>query len=184
MANWYAEQLTNKNFLSPIGFIFTLEKAKKVSFLCQRVEIPTMTLGDLDIPTRGMVPIPTEGNIQFGDLEVEFIVDEDLLNYMELHNWMIGLGAPSGVSDRSTFKTANKKVRTKKDEYRYSDGTILVLNNNNLSNFDVVFKGLWPTTLSTIGFDVTGTDNDFLTATATFKYTLYEIRNTNSTTRR
>ena len=88
------------------------------------------------------------------------------------------------MSDRATFKTTNKKVRTKKDEYRYSDGTILVLNNNNLSNFDVVFKGLWPTSLSTIGFDVTGTDNDFLTATATFKYTLYEIRNTNTTTLR
>ena len=184
MANWYAEQLTNKNFLSPIGFLFTLEKAKKVSFLCQRVEIPTMTLGDLDIPTRGMVPIPTEGNIQFGDLEVEFIVDEDLLNYMELHNWMRGLGAPSSVSDRVSFKTENKVSRTKNTEYRYSDGTILVLNNNNLSNFDVVFKGLWPTSLSTIGFNVTDTDNEFLTATATFKYTLYEIRNTNSTTRR
>ena len=45
MANWYQDQLTNKNFLSPIGFVFLLEKARKTSFLCQKAEIPSMTLG-------------------------------------------------------------------------------------------------------------------------------------------
>jgi len=38
--------------------------------------------------------------------------------------------------------------------------------------------------LSTLSFDVTGGDNDYFTATATFRYTLYEVRNTNSLTRR
>jgi hypothetical protein len=182
MANWYNDQLTNRNFLSPIGFIFTLEKAKKVSFLCQRAEIPTITLGDVNIPTRGLVPIPVEGNIQYGEFTIEFIVDEDLTNYMEIHNWMRGLGAPQSVDDRVDFKSANRI--TKSQEYRYSDGTLQILNNNNLVNFDVVFKSLWPTSLSTLGFDVTGSDNEFFTASATFKYTLYEVRNKNSLTRR
>ena len=78
MANWYSDQLTNRNFLSPIGFLFTLDKARKVSFLCQRAEIPTITLGDVNIPTRGLVPIPIEGNITYGEFNVEFIVDEDI----------------------------------------------------------------------------------------------------------
>lgn len=182
MANWYNEQLTNRNFLSPIGFLFTLEKAKKVSFLCQRAEIPTITLGDVDIPTRGLVPIPIEGNIQYGEFNIEFIVDEDLTNYMEIHNWMRGLGAPQSIDDRIEFKSANRI--TKSQEYRYSDGTLQILNNNNLANFDVVFKSLWPTSLSTLAFDVTGSDNEFFSATATFKYTLYEVRNKNSQTRR
>jgi hypothetical protein len=182
MANWYGDQLTNRNFLSPIGFLFTLEKARKVSFLCQRAEIPTLSLANVDIPTRGMVPIPVEGNISYGDFTVEFIVDEDLTNYMEIHNWMRGLGAPQSIDDRVNFKTSNLTIG--KQEYRYSDATLQILNNNNNANFDVVFKGLWPTDLSTLSFDVTGSDNDFFTATATFKYTLYEIRNVNSSTRR
>ena len=37
MSNWYIEQLTNKNYLSPIGDNF-LDKASKVSFLCQKVD--------------------------------------------------------------------------------------------------------------------------------------------------
>ena len=94
MANWYNDQLTNKNYLSPIGFIFLLDKAKKASFLCQRAEIPTMTLGEVNIPTRGLVPIPVEGNMRYGDLTITFIVDEDLRNYMELHNWKRALSNP------------------------------------------------------------------------------------------
>lgn len=182
MTSWYDQQLTNRNFLSPIGFLFTLDKAKKTSFLCQRAEIPTITLGEVNIPTRGMVPIPVEGNITYGDFNIEFIVDEDLRNYMEIHNWMRALGTPQDIDERVDFKDANRSTKTQ--EYRYSDGTLSILNNNNISNFDVVFKSLWPTSLSTLGFDVTGSDQDFFTATATFRYTLYEVRNKNSQTRR
>ena len=182
MTNWYNEQLTNRNFLSPIGFLFTLEKAKKAAYLCQSASIPSLSLGNVDIPTRGLVPIPVEGNVQYGTFEMEFIVDEDLKNYMELHNWIRGLGTPQSITDRIDFK--NEYKRDDFSDYRYSDATLLVLNNNNLANFEVVFKNLWPTELSTLGFDVTGSDNDFFTATCTFKYTIYEIRNVNSTTRR
>ena len=91
MANWYQDQLTNRNFLSPIGFLFVLNKAKRVSFLCQKAMIPTLELGQVDIPTAGFVSLPREGNIQYGALSLEFIVDEDLRNYMELHNWMRAL---------------------------------------------------------------------------------------------
>ena len=49
--NWYQDQLTNKNFLSPIGFVFLLEKSRKVSFLCQKASIPELNLGDVIVPT-------------------------------------------------------------------------------------------------------------------------------------
>ncbi len=190
MANWYQDQLTNKNFLSPIGFVFLLEKAKKTSFLCQKAEIPSLTLGKVDIPTRGMVPIPIEGTVQYGELNIEFIVDEDLRNYMELHNWIRALGVPQGDDEATIFKNAHRNPSIPTDQYkgfndyRYSDATLQVLNNNNLVNFDVVFKNVFPVSLSTMPFDVTGTDNDFLTATASFEYVLYEVRDKNRQTLR
>ena len=182
MANWYTEQLTNKNFLSPIGFLFILDKARKVSFLCQKVDIPTISLGEVSIPTRGLVPIPVEGNMRYGELSVEFIVDENLENYMQIHNWMRGLGTPQELKERKLWKESNQDSPTQ--DPRFSDATLQVLNNNNVANFDVVFKDLFPVELTTLSFDVTGGDNEFLTASATFKYTLYEIRNVNSQTRR
>tara|TARA_B100001778_G_C18106326_1_gene414137 strand:- start:12 stop:560 length:549 start_codon:yes stop_codon:yes gene_type:complete len=182
MANWYQDQLTNRNFLSPIGFLFLLNKAKKVSFLCQSAEIPSFELGQVDIPTRGFVPLPREGNIRYGDLSIEFIVDEDLRNYMEIHNWMRALGTPQDTKERRDWQ--NKFADDPTEDVRFSDGTLQVLNNNNLANFDVVFKDLFPVGLSTIPFNSAEDDNDFLIATATFRYTLYEIRNVNTQTKR
>ena len=182
MANWYQDQLTNKNFLSPIGFVFVLDKARKVSFLCQKAEIPSLTLGSVNIPTRGMVPIPVEGNIEYGALNLEFKVDEDLRNYMELHNWIRALGTPQTMKERTDWNTKYQGLPS--EDPRTSDATLQVLNNNNIVNFDVVFKNLFPVNLSTISFDVTQNDNDFFTASATFQYMLYEVRNTNSQTKR
>ena len=142
MANWYQDQLTNKNFLSPIGFLFLLQRAKKTSFLCQKATIPNMSLCEVPIPTAGMVPIPIEGNMVYGDLEVEFIVDEDLRNYMEIHNWMRALGTPQNYGERNAWE--RKYQFHSSDDPRYSDATLQVLNNNNLANFDVLFKSVFP----------------------------------------
>jgi hypothetical protein len=89
---------------------------------------------------------------------------------------------PDNVGERQAFVRANQKTPTQ--DPKYSDGTLQVLNNNNIANFDVVFKNMFPTSLSTVNFDVTGDDNDFLTATANFKYLLYEVRDKNRLTRR
>ena len=182
MANWYKDQLTNKNFLSPIGFVFLLQRAQKTSFLCQKATIPNMSLGEVPIPTAGMVPIPIEGNMVYGDLEVEFIVDEDLRNYMEVHNWMRALVTPQNYGERTDWE--RKYQFHASDDPRYSDATLQVLNNNNLANFDVLFKSVFPVALGALPFDVTQSDNQYLTATATFKYMLFEVRNVSSQTRR
>ena len=182
MANWYEDQLTNRNFLSPIGFLFILDKARKVSFLCQKAEIPTVELGQVEIPTRGLVPIPVEGNMRYSEFSMEFIVDEDLRNYMQIHNWMRALGTPQEFKERRVW--LDKYADSPSEDPRFSDATLQVLNNNNIANFDVVFKDMFPVSLSSLPFDVTGGDNDYFTATATFRYTLYEIRNTNSQVRR
>ena len=182
MANWFQDQLTNRNFLSPIGYLFLLDKAKKVSFLCQQASIPSINLGDVLIPTAGLVPLPREGNIRYGDLTVEFIVDEDLRNYMEIHNWMRALGTPQDGQERDDWE--NKFRFDGSEDVRFSDGTLQVLNNNNLANFDIVFKDLFPVSLSTLSFDSSQGDNDFMIAEASFRYMLYEVRNTNTQTRR
>ena len=182
MANWYEDQLTNRNFLSPIGFLFILDKARKVSFLCQKAEIPTVELGQVEIPTRGLVPIPVEGNMRYSEFSMEFIVDEDLRNYMQIHNWMRALGTPQEFKERRVW--LNKYADSPSEDPRFSDATLQVLNNNNIANFDVVFKDMFPVSLSSLPFDVTGGDNDYFTSTAIFRYTLYEIRNTNTQTKR
>ena len=45
MANPLDKQIVNRNFLSPVGFKFTLSKYPKVDFFCNSARIPEITLG-------------------------------------------------------------------------------------------------------------------------------------------
>ena len=92
------------------------------------------------------------------------------------------MGTPQEFKERRVW--LNKYADSPSEDPRFSDATLQVLNNNNIANFDVVFKDMFPVSLSSLPFDVTGGDNDYFTATTTFRYTLYEIRNTNSQTKR
>ena len=80
--------ITNRNFLSPVGFKFALKRSPAVAFFCNEANIPSMDLGVAEQPTY-LKNIPTPGDkIQFGDLNLRFLVDEDLKNYMEIQNWI------------------------------------------------------------------------------------------------
>ena len=175
MANWYNDQLTNRNFLSPIGFLFVLDKAKKVSFLCQKADIPTMTLGEVNIPTRGLVPIPVEGNMRYSELTIDFLVDENLENYMEIHNWIYGIGYPKSVQQFKDFVDDRGDVDNMK---QFSDGTLAILNSNYNPTIYVRFTDMFPISLSALEFTASENDYTYFTATVTFKYLLYEIFDT------
>ena len=45
MARIYSNQIENRNFLSPIGFKFTLSKTPKVTFFSNSSRIPEISLG-------------------------------------------------------------------------------------------------------------------------------------------
>jgi hypothetical protein len=183
-ANWYQQQLKNNNYLSPIGFKFVIEKAPKTSYLCQTASIPEISVGEVEIPTP-LIPYPIEGNFKYGSLNFQFLVDENLENYLEIHNWMRALGVPYSFAERGEFEDAvRRQVDRTNDRNIVSDGTLLVQTNNFTSNFDIVFVDMFPTSLSTLDFDATIDDNNFLTANVTFAYTYYEIRLPNQSTRR
>lgn len=182
----YDKQIQNRNFLQPTGFKFTLERSPKVAFFCQSANIPGMTLGIAAQPSY-LRDIPTPGDkIEFEDLTLRFMVDEDLENYMELYTWIRGLGFPE--SRQEIFDLQSERKRKYQDKGRpardikgmdiYSDGTLMVLNSTQNLEFKVNFEGLFPYSLSTIQFDATDTEIEYFTADVTFKYTIFHITDT------
>ena len=170
-------QIENRNFLSPTGFKFTLTRTPKVAFFCNQANIPDLNLGVAIQPSYTKM-LPTPGDIiEFGDLNLRFLVDEDLENYMEIQNWMRGLGFPEKLGQFAELEQ-NGSVRgnyLKDRQNIYSDGTLQVLTSSQLPNFQVSFKDLFPYTLSTVTFDATDTDIQYFTADVSFKYTIYDI---------
>ena len=79
MASIYDNQIKNRNFLSPTGFKFILNRARKVSFLGNEANIPGLTLGVAEQPTYLGRDIPYPGDkVQFEVFNLRFLVDENL----------------------------------------------------------------------------------------------------------
>ena len=172
MATIFDKEIKNRNFLSPIGFKFTLSKEPKVSFFCTAAGIPEITLGTAVQPTYLKdIDIPGD-KITYQDFSLRFIVDENLENYMAIHNWLTGLGYPESTQDYKDLITENS---VKNAQNAYSDGSLHILNSNYRDVAVVKFFDLFPVSLSSLDFEATNTDVNYFTADATFKYTVYNI---------
>ena len=168
--------IDNRNFLSPTGFKFGLKRSPGVAFFCNQANIPSLDLGVAEQPSY-LKDIPLPGDkMQFGDLNLRFLVDEDLVNFMEIQNWMRGLGFPESLAEFNDLKNeAILGPMGKSTEDVYSDGTLQILSSNLVPKFQVVFNDLFPYSLSTVTFDATDTDIEYFTADVSFKYTIYQI---------
>ena len=169
-----SNQIGNRNFLAPVGFKFSLSKFPKVSFFSNTARIPDITLGtaiqstylkDIDIPGE---------KLTYGELNVRFLVDENLENYMKLHNWLTGLGFPESGQDFIDKTTNEDGIRDLKEQF--SDGSLHILNSNFKDIAVVKFKDLFPIYLTSLEFDATESDINFFTADVTFKYTIYDLK--------
>ena len=178
--NLFKRQIQNRNFLSPLGYKFVLNRAPKVAFFANSANIPGIELGTTEQPNY-LRKIPVPGDMmEFEDLTLRFMVDEDLENYMEVQNWMRGLGFPESLSEIYNLQNQKEFKKYYPDVFRsemniYSDGTLYVLTNTEVNNFKVKFQGLFPYSLTTIQFDSTPEDIRYVTAEVKFKYMMYNI---------
>ena len=162
---------TNKNFLSPLNFKFQIKKAPHVNFFIQKVNIPSIALPN-PVATNPFVNIPYPGeHLRYGDLEISFKVDEDLQNYLEIHNWLVSLGKPENFDQYKQIQNIDQVT----GNGIYSDIALYVLASTKMPNYEITFIDAFPTALSDISFNSVDNDVNFIQASATFKYTYYNI---------
>jgi hypothetical protein len=173
MACNFPNQITNRNFLSPVGFKFSLAKEPTVPFFCNSARIPEITLDVLQQPSY-LKDLDVPGDkLQYGDLILRFIVDENMENYMAIHNWLTGLGFPETTKQFKDLITDQNNTLDQKQQF--SDGSLYVLNSSYNTSAIVKFKDLFPISLSSLEFNSTQTDIQYFTSDVTFKYTIYNI---------
>ena len=196
--NANSRQPTKLDYASPTQFRFSIIKLPKVEYFATAANIPGITLGQANQPTPLKdIPIPGD-KLEYDNLNITFLVDENLENYREIHGWLTGLGFPkdneqfrnlqNAGSDRfpTTSNTGlNKelgKIRkaVQDDGGLYSDATLFVLTSKNNANLEVRFRDLYPVSLSGLDYNQQETDIQYLTANVTFAYRIYEFATVNA----
>ena len=179
------------DYASPIQFRFKMTKLPNVEFFIQSANIPAITLGETSIETPLKdIPIPGD-KVTYSSLDVSFLVDENLNNYKEIHDWITGIGFPQdhkqfqtlqGTSaDRfpgttsSTAATGTSIAQPLDEGGIYSDATLTVLNNKNIAKTEIRFQNVYPTSLGGLSYSITASDVDYLTVNASFSYMYYDI---------
>ena len=164
-------------FLSGVGFQLSLNKLPGVSYYCQSVTVPSLNLAVAEQPTMyRRLPEPGD-EVNYDDLSIRFLVDEDMKNYISIHNWLRYLGYPESEKDWTTFADGEKY-----EEKQYSDGSLFILNSNFQKKFEIYFKDLFPVSLGGLNLDATYTDTEYFAIDATFKYSMFDIKEVGETT--
>ena len=173
MACNFPNQINNRNFLSPVGFKFTLSKNPKIPFFCNSARIPEISLGSAIQPTY-LKDLDVPGDkLSYGDFSLRFLVDENMENYMAVHNWLTGLGFSETTQQFRDLTTNDDGVRDLKEQF--SDGSLHILNSNFRDVAIVKFRDLFPIYLTSLEFEANDTDTSYFTAEVTFKYTIYNV---------
>jgi len=184
--NVQTREPTVLDYASPVQFRFKCSKLPKVEFFCQTANIPGIGLGQVDVETP-LKSIPFPGDkVTYQDLAISFLVDENLNNYKEIHDWIIGLGAPQNHTQFSTLRdtgtdrfpgqtTNSPNNNAVPDGGTYSDATLTVLNSKNIAVTEIRFHNIFPTSLGALSYDVQASDVNYLSTSVDFSYMYYEI---------
>lgn len=169
-----ANQPTNNNFLSPLGFKFIIKKTPNVNYFVQSVVMPAITLNIAEVPNP-FIRFPLPGtNLTFGQFDVTFKIDEDMENYLEIYNWLIGLGFPDEFQQYANL-AANEPGT---GQGLYSDCALIVLSSAMNPNMEITFNDCFPVSLTAATFVSTDPDVNYLEATASFackKFTVTKL---------
>ena len=183
-------QPTALDYSSPTQFRFLINQLPKVQYFTTEANIPGITLGEGQFNTP-LKDIELLGDkVTYEDLTITFIVDENLENYIEMHTWLTAIGFPKDRKQFSDFRstTSNTKTSTRgesKDIGKVgattpetsmtSDAVLTILTNKNNPVVECRFADVFPTSLSGLTYSQNQTDVEYLTASVTFKYKIYEI---------
>jgi len=170
----------NRNFLSPLGFSFTIKKTPSVNYFVQSVSIPNVSLGQSDIQTPfNRLPIPGD-HVNYEPFTVTFRVDEEMRNYQELFDWIVFVGFPDNFDQYNTVATQRARfggsvTNPVAGTGIYSDASLMVLNSAKAPILEIVYKDMYPIDLSTLDFDARSTDVDYIECTVSFAYRSFTL---------
>ena len=169
---------TNKDLLQSTKYRLTFTRLPGVTFFCQVINLPGLSTGEAMYPTP-FIDLYTPGDkLSYDLLNVTFLLDEDLRDWEQLHDWIRGMTFPKEFKEYVDLKrlsaTAAQRAANKLPP-QYTDASLTIYTNKNNPNIRINFKDLFPTSLTGIMFNAADTADNILTADATFRFSYYDI---------
>lgn len=160
-------QNIKQNYLSPVEFRFVIKRLPYTTFFTQSVSLPGVSINPVEQSTPFKNLYFTGDKLLYDQFTVNFRVNENMDNYMEIYNWMVGLSFPENFEQFANLDDSQDGL--------YSDASVLVMNSGRNPNILYKFKDIFPINLSNLDLDTTVADIDYVPANVTFQIGSYDI---------
>lgn len=156
------------NYLSAGGFKIQVKRLPNVEFFSNKILLPSVTTNSVksDTPLRSFYSVGD--HINYADLDLTFIVDENMNNYIEIYSWIKAFGTPETLE---SYDKLNKS-----QEGLTSDISVMILNSHKNPNIEVTFLNAFPVGITPVSLDLSNADVTYVEATVTLRYDQFNIR--------
>lgn len=162
-----ADLTTNVNYMQPTGFKIVINRVHfpNIAFFATSVVHPDMNLQSNVVAYKRVDQRLAGDKLEFGDLSMNLIMDEDMLAYQELYDWMTSL-----------VDNARKPQHLKNDTQTpiEADISLITMSSHNNGQKRFIYKDAVPTSLGNISFE-TAAGDQFLTFPVSFSFSYFEI---------
>lgn len=166
----------NPNFLHPNKFQLAFSRIPNVQFFGQVVNVPGVSL--VEIPKYNpFVELYSPGEkIVYDVLNVTFLVDEDMVTWKSIHDWIRAMTFPHDFSEYRNLVNTGNPIGIPNPKFpQFSDATLTLLSSANEPNFRFSFVDIFPTNLSTFSVSSADDPNNTITCDATFRYSWFDV---------
>jgi hypothetical protein len=162
----------NRNFLQPTGFKVVISRLEypNLEFFAQSIQHPDVSITGPTTPYSriGNVNLPGDA-LDYGELSIQFILDEDITSYTELYNWMLEM-----VNEKYEPQQTRSQTLSQNDPTQ-NDIIISVLTSNNTPSKRIIYKGCNPTSVTGLELNSVASTVEYLTFNASFSFTGFQF---------
>lgn len=174
-------KIENRNFLSPIGFEFIIDKLPGAYFFCQSASIPAIAMEAVKQPTSLNVVYQPGDELYYEPLTIRFLVDENMKNYYQCHDWIRKITTPVHNDEFTYDRAWPRQYNHDPDDGLYnnnwrSDCSLIVMSSNYRPVAEFIFKDSFPISLTTLNFDAATPDVNYFTAEVAFRYDWFDYK--------
>lgn len=158
------------SLLSPVNFTFSISQLPNVNYHLNAVNLPGVTSTALAIPTPLNPVYTSDMTFEQEELNITFKVDEEMSNWLEIYNWMLGISMPTSSTQRTLLVESGQF-----DKNLASTGLLTIYTNSKNPQFTFVFDNLFPLSVGNIEFS-TNTSETEVECSASFRYDSYSLK--------
>lgn len=161
----------NRNFLSPIPYKLIVQRTPNLDFFVQKINLPGVS-SQQAMQSTMFTDLPHSGvKLRWNPLFVTFKIDEAMESWQEIFNWITAINNATSAKGQAAMAVNPKWTGLNVT----SEMTLIIHDNERQPNYNIYFHDSFPITLTDLTFDGTKTDVEYLTCSATFLYSTYDM---------